>query len=90
MKALSEGYDVIFNTVPAWVIDESVVKELSPSTLIIDLASAPGGIDRDLAQKCGIKVIWALSLPGKTSPVTAGKIIAQTVSDILNTEELDS
>lgn len=85
LKALTKGYDVIFNTVPVRVIDESVIKELSPSTLIIDLASAPGGIDRNLAQKCGIKVIWALSLPGKNSPITAGKIIAQTVSEILET-----
>ena len=35
------------------------------------------------AQEMGMKVIWALGLPGKTAPVTAGEIIAGTVCDIL-------
>ena len=83
LEALSESYDVIFNTVPAWVIDESVVDKMNEETLIIDLASAPGGIDIRTAKEKGLKVIWALSLPGKNSPYTAGKIIAQTIRQIL-------
>jgi len=31
-------------------------------------------------------VIWALSLPGKTAPVSAGKIVAQTISEIFAEE----
>ena len=34
-------------------------------------------------QELGRKVIWALGLPGKTSPVTAGEIIAETIDNML-------
>ena len=83
---LAEGYHIIFNTAPSWVLNKDVVDVLSLNTLVIDLASAPGGIDIAAAKERGIRVIWALSLPGKTSPFTAGKIIAQTVVQILKEE----
>lgn len=86
LEALTVGFDVIFNTVPAWVMDQKIVDMMSRETLIIDLASAPGGIDIHAAKERGLKVIWALSLPGKSSPYTAGKIIAQTIVQILTEE----
>lgn len=86
LEALLDGYDVIFNTVPAWVIDESIVKRLPKETLIIDLASAPGGVDIRAAKEYGITVLPAQSLPGKYSPQTAGEIIAQTITCILEEE----
>ena len=45
LKGSIKGYDVIFNTVPAMVLDEDILKELDPDVLIIDLASKPGGAD---------------------------------------------
>lgn len=86
LKELTTGYDVIFNTVPSWLFDENIVKTMNKSTLVIDLASAPGGIDIRAAKENGIKVIWALSLPGKCAPKTAGKIVAQTIIQILKEE----
>lgn len=81
-----EKFDVIFNTVPAVVLDEDSLKNISLDTLIIDLAASPGGVDVRAAKETGHKVIWALSLPGKTSPFTAGNIICDTVIDILEKE----
>lgn len=86
LSALSTGYHVIFNTVPSWILSKDIVKVLDPNTLVIDLASAPGGIDITAANLRGIRVVRALSLPGKSSPVTAGKIIAQTIVQILKEE----
>ena len=83
LEHLTNEYDVIFNTVPAWIIDEKIVEKMPTKTLIIDLASAPGGVDIQAARQKGLTVIWALSLPGKNSPFTAGEIIAQTVKQIL-------
>jgi dipicolinate synthase subunit A len=34
----------------------------------------------------GVQVIWALSLPGKTAPISAGKIVAQTIREIFAAE----
>ena len=52
----------------------------------IDLASAPGGVDAEAAERLGIKVISALSLPGKVAPETAGEIIKNTVYNIIKEE----
>ena len=75
---------VIFNTVPNRIFSREILRNIRSGTLIIDLASSPGGVDLESAESLGIKVIWALSLPGKTSPVTAGKIIKDTVVNILS------
>ena len=48
-------FDIIFNTVPALVLDRSHLRHLSPETVIIDIASSPGGTDFEAAQQQGIK-----------------------------------
>lgn len=73
---------ILFNTVPSKVIGKSVLCAMNSSQGIIDLASKPGGVDLDMAKTLGINVIWALSLPGKVAPVSAGKIIQKTVCSI--------
>ncbi len=83
---LTQGYDVIFNTVPHWLFDEKFLKELDRSTLIIDLASAPGGVDISEAKKLRLNVLWATSLPGKYAPESAGELIFDCIRDILETE----
>lgn len=75
--------DVIFNTVPHVIFDNAVIGALPYGQLYIDLASSNGGIDFESAEKHGIKVVKALSLPGKCSPVTAGRIIYDSVKEIL-------
>ncbi len=81
LKSLFCGkrFDMIFNTVPLTVIGEAELKEISAGTLIVDLASKPGGVDIAAADRMSHNVIWALSLPGKVAPVTSGRIIADTV-----------
>ena len=57
---------------------------MDKKSLIIDLASRPGGVDHETAAKLNRRVVWALGLPAKAAPMTAGEIIARTVTDILN------
>ena len=78
------GYDLVLNTVPARVLGEAELAELRPDCLVIDLASKPGGVDLDAAARLGRKVVWALSLPGKVAPVTAGKAIRTAIYNILS------
>ena len=77
------GYDLVVNTVPARVLDRTALEELRPDCLILDLASKPGGVDLNAAGALGLTVVWALSLPGKTAPVTAGRAIRDTIYNIL-------
>ncbi len=83
MNAISNA-DVIFNTVPANIIDKAVIEKITRCKLIIDLASGKGGTDFDAARKKGIKSIHALALPGKTAPQTAGEIIAECILGMLS------
>ena len=77
------GFDVIFNTVPKEILGANLLRELTPKTLIIDLASHPGGVDLFTAKERGLDVVWALSLPGKVAPLTAAESMAKTVFNIL-------
>ncbi len=76
-------YDVIFNTIPAPVLDAETLTHVRRDSLIIDLASKPGGVDFDAAKAQNKKVIWALSLPGKVAPITAGRVIAKTMMNMI-------
>ena len=81
-----EGFDLIFNTVPAPLFDASLLRQLREDCFLLDLASAPGGVDFAAAQELGVKVIWALALPGKAAPVTAGRIVRDAIYHILTEE----
>ncbi len=86
LKSVASNYDLIFNTAPALILDEEILKTINPDCVVIDLASKPGGVDFEKARDLGLKVIWALSLPGKCAPLSSGKIIKETVLNILHEE----
>lgn len=77
------GYDLIINTVPAQVLGREELEDVKPDCLILDLASKPGGVDLGAAGELGLTVVWALALPGKVAPVTAGAAIRDTVYNML-------
>lgn len=73
------GYNIVFNTVPKLIFDRELLQNTDCDTLLIDLASLPGGVDFDAASALRIDAQRALSLPGKCAPKTAGEIIKTTV-----------
>ncbi|BCS81564.1 dipicolinate synthase subunit DpsA [Anaerocellum diazotrophicum] len=75
--------DLIINTIPAMVVTKEVIDRIKSNTLIIDLASKPGGVDFEYARKKGIEVVHALSLPGKVAPVTAAKYLSEVLLGLL-------
>ena len=76
-------FDIIINTVPHLILDSKKLEYINRDSLLIDLASKPGGIDMDFAKKIGIKVVWALALPGKVAPLTSAKFIKETIYNII-------
>ena len=72
-------YDFLVNTVPAPILTRDVLLSLPRECVIVDLASKTGIADKTVPRK----IIWALSLPGRVSPITAGNVIASTVSEII-------
>lgn len=79
-----ENYDIIINTIPYIVLNKENLKYVNKETLLIDLASNPGGIDQTIAKELNLKFIWALSLPGKIAPVTSAEFIKNTIYNILD------
>lgn len=75
--------DIIFNTVPHIILTRDIIEKMSPDTLVIDLASSPGGVDFEYAEEKGIKAISALALPGKCAPKSAGEILKEGILGIL-------
>ena len=77
-EAISKGYNAVtfsygpqeaygtvalINTVPERVISDLILSELHKECLLIEIASAPGGFDKDFIEKNGLKYIEA---PGLT------------------------
>ena len=87
LAALAPAFDTVVNTIPAPVLTEPVLAALRPGSLIVDLASKPGGTDFAAAQRLGCKAIHALSLPAACAPDTAGEAVARTVLTILRERE---
>ena len=87
LARLAPAFDTVVNTIPAQVLTAPVLARLRPGSLIVDLASRPGGTDFDAAARCGHKAIHALSLPAACAPETAGEIVARTVREMLRERE---
>ena len=65
------------------MIEGGMIAQMDKNALLLDLASAPGGIDLSAAGKLGVRAVWALSLPAKCAPVTAGQFVADTVLQMI-------
>ena len=73
------NYRLIYNTAPAPVLSEEQISHCRENCLKIDLASVRG-IE-------GKHVIWARGLPGKDTPESSGKLIANTAIRIIGRKE---
>ena len=89
LRSVTSGYDVVFTTVPAQIFTGEILRDatLLPygrRTLYVDLSSAPGSFDPVAAREYGIRLLWALSLPGKYAPDSAGLVLADRILALLS------
>lgn len=77
--------DIIFNTVPVLLFREKTLAKLTGKPLYIELASS-AAYDKQAAEKNGIPIIEAPSLPGRFAPFSAGDILADEILEILRKE----
>lgn len=73
------GTRTFVNTVPARVITGALIGEMHPKTLVVDIASAPGGCDLEAAKECDIKVVQALGLPARYTTKSSAKVFADAI-----------
>lgn len=71
LPGLAPTLQMVFSTVPAPVVDRTVLEQLPRGSLVMDLAAPPGGVDLDVARELGHTTVWARGL-GRRAPVTVG------------------
>lgn len=79
LNPLISQQDIIFNTVPAPILDNRQVNMCSSNCLLVELASEPGIISD--------RTVPALGLPGKMVPRSSGKLIAETIIRLISPKE---
>lgn len=85
--SLTEATDLstcqwLFNTVPAPIVDKSLIDRLPDTAVIIDLASAPGGCDLAYCAQKGLDAALYPGLPAKYAPKSSAEIIFQRLNEI--------
>lgn len=74
-----DRFDVIIGTIPAPVLTEPLLSLVRKDALLLELASAPGGIDAAAAHERGLRYIRAPGLPAKYAPERAAVILRDAV-----------
>ncbi|MDF2556678.1 MAG: dpaA [Bacillales bacterium] len=84
LKQEVSNVDICINTIPHQIITSEVIAQMPHHTTIIDIASKPGGTDFKFAERRGINALLAPGLPGIVAPKTAGKILANVLTQLLS------
>lgn len=77
-------FDCLVNTVPKMILKGDLLQHIRKDAFIIDLASLPGGIDIEAAEKLGLNVLHYLGVPAKTAAITAGQYLYESVQRALD------
>lgn len=75
LNAVISSQNVIVNTVPSLIFNNEIISKATNCALVIDVASAPGGVDETACRNNGIPYIKALGLPAKCAPCSAGEYL---------------
>lgn len=75
--------DIIINTVPKTVIDDSLIKYINRDAYVLDVASHPYGVDQEVLAEYFIKSKLYLGIPGKVAPKTSGKILTKKIFEVM-------
>ncbi len=72
-------YHFIFNTIPSVILTKDILAHVNPQTRILDIASAPGGVDYAAAKELNIPAILCPGLPGKYAPLSSAQAILRCI-----------
>lgn len=68
-------YQYIFNTVPSIVCSKRELEQMNEDAVLIDIASAPGGVDYRAASELDRVAVLCLGLPGKYAPKSSAEAL---------------
>lgn len=79
IKCILPSYHFIFNTIPNLVLNQDLLELVDKEVTIIDIASAPGGVDFTYCSRNKINAKLCLGLPGKVAPRTSADILVTEI-----------
>lgn len=79
LSTVISQYDFIFNTIPALIFGETLIHSMNPDAAVIDIASAPGGVDFEICQNMNIKAKLCPGLPGIYAPKAAAETLSKAI-----------
>lgn len=79
--------DVIFNTVPARILNEAALAHIGQETLLIELASPPYGTDPETARRLNVHMVVESGLPGRYAPMDAGAALFEALQRKLSGQD---
>ena len=71
--------DFIFNTAPERILSEERLRHVGKNTWILDIASAPGGVDYRVAEALSVNAVLLPGLPGRYAPASSAEILADFI-----------
>ena len=77
----------VFNTIPARVLGEERLSYIRHDAVLIDLASAPGGLDYAYCAQKGLNAKLCGGLPAKYAPKSAAELLLRVIESYLNLSE---
>lgn len=88
LSECAEAYSLLINTVPSKIFEKNILKRIRKDSYIMELASAPFGVDFEEAESLGVRTLLAAGLPGKYFPETAGYAVAETILNVLREKKI--
>ncbi len=83
MNSILPSFHFIFNTIPSFILDKDSLSLVNPHAVIIDISSAPGGVDFSYAADLKLNAKLCLGLPGKVAPRTSSDILVTEIITFL-------
>lgn len=82
-------FDMIINTVPKEIFKDIHYSKIKDCCTLFEIASAPYGFQKDLADKYHLSLITCPGIPGATAPKVAGELIAKSIISYLERTEIN-
>ena len=83
MKCVINSCNYIFNTIPSLILTKDCLDYADKNVTIIDIASAPGGVDFAYAAERKLNARLCLGLPGKVAPRTSADILVTEICSLI-------
>jgi dipicolinate synthase subunit A len=83
IKCILPSFQYIFNTIPSLILDRDCLDLVDKHVTIIDIASAPGGVDYNYSKHLGLNARLCLGLPGKVAPRASADILVTEINSVI-------